>query len=115
MSRRDFPGKKYHISLGVDHVTGPFIQVWSDFTKQDMPTVAIDGLGVRISGDDHSQRLLETHPAVTTFLDETGKRFETARGRGNHRPNLDAETIYRLVALVGEEEPTQREVYRILD
>ena len=115
---------------GVDHVTGPFCQVWlAPIDHQEEALIVVDNQGVRPSpGDPRGlaasltslkdiAELLEPDAAERVFrwLRETTRRFEVSRKVGNPYPNIDHHTVTRLFRLFGFPESIGREVWKAFD
>ena len=111
MSRREVENEKWMIAIGADSVTGSFIQVWNQpHDEQDQPIIVIDNMGVSPRED-----LSSTPGTFQAIVTETAQRFELARSKGNHYPNLDADTMCRMAKALGFDSSVDRIIYEALD
>jgi len=107
MSREEFENSDYMVAVGVDRATSAFVQVWKQpHMERDEPLLVVDSMGVRTS-----KGISKTPAGLRDIVEETRRRFTASR---ISHPNVDAETIVRIVESVGFSD-LDRDVYRILD
>lgn len=105
---------RFAVAFGVDHVTGPFCQVWlAPIDSQEAALIIVDNQGVRSEGWE--RECPASHQAVERWLRETRSRSDAARRIGNPYPNIDHQTVTRLFLLLGFPEEIGREVWEAFD
>jgi hypothetical protein len=108
MSRHVFKNTNFELVVGVDHVTGPFIQVWPLLSiDSDQPAIWIDNQGVHVYDDVVECRTLNI--SMT-------ERFQNERNRGNKFPNMAEEDVIaygKALGFTGRE--FERKVFEIFD
>lgn len=94
MSRVVKNNEEYSFVFGLDHITGPFFQIWKQpADEQDCAMIVADNMGTYGEGltqEDTSTLSTET---LKTLYYGLRDRYAKAQRLGNHHPNLDAQTI----------------------
>jgi hypothetical protein len=114
MSRTEIENDNWMIAIGVDHATGPFMQVWKQpHGEQDGCFLRMDWNGVSLDKD------IEGFEVPKPALREIGKlamRFDAAFQQGNRQPNIHPEDILGLAKHFGfNTEEITRQVFAALD
>jgi hypothetical protein len=108
MSRHVFENTKFSLVIGVDHVTGPFLQVWAGPSEEkDQPAIWIDNQGVQVYEDVTECRALNAQMV---------EKFQDERNHGNKFPNMAEEHVIaygKKLGFTGSE--FERKVYEIFD
>ena len=122
---RTSPNGRFAVAFGVDHVTGPYCQVWlAPMDEQEGALIVVDNQGVR-PPPEHEEPV---HAALAEMLDpeagvgvlrwlrQTRRRFEVSAKVGNPYPNIDHHTVTRLFVLFGfPKSVIGREVWEAFD
>jgi hypothetical protein len=117
MSREDFKRGKWRIAIGVDHMTGAFVQLWLT-EEQDGADVIVDSRGVII---DDPNTLLDPRLPVrfVNNLRTLHKRFEAwkASHPKGPMPNLGRDDVVNFVKCFDPDwgEELTKDIYRIMD
>jgi hypothetical protein len=108
MSRHEFNNQQYTVVVGVDHVTGAFVQVLEHPGNQDGPNLVIDNLGVR------TWNLPE---CLTRKVEAIKEQFAAAKRIGNRHPNIYPQLVVEIVACLDRQWARQLapRIYAILD
>ena len=111
MSRAEIQGEQFTMAFGIDHATGPFVQVWvSPADEQDCAIVVIDT----------TVRIEPTLMAEYEKLPRSAQEYvnwlkEALAARPDH--HIAEEHVIELARRIGEFENTNlvRRVYEIFD
>jgi hypothetical protein len=123
----------FAVAFGVDHVSGPFCQVWlapidqvwlAPIDQQEGALIVIDNRGVSVAGSGERGGIAFFRALwrerirgerVNLLLEGVRARFAQAAAAGNPHPNLDHETATKLFRLFGFPESIGAEVFAAFD
>ena len=110
MSRKDIEGKKYDIAVGVDHATGPFVQIYMHpADDQEGAVVVVDNNGVDIRS--YLREEYNGFPArAQAYL--VGLQQQYAQYPGRH---IGEDHVIELAMLLGGFGDIGRDVYEAFD
>lgn len=106
---------RFAVAFGVDHVTGPYCQVWlAPIDEQESALIIVDNRGVQAEG--WKRELGASHQAVERWVRGVAVRHKQAVESGNRYPNIDHATVSSmLVHILGFPPSIIREVFEAFD
>lgn len=108
MSRYTVTGNQYTFVYGLDHFTGPFVQVWKNPEDlEEFPIFKIDSFGVVIDLEDEFNTLPQRAQKYILALKEQLKRL-----KGHH---VGPSHVCELSKLIGDFENFDQEIYKVFD
>lgn len=110
MSRKNITGEKYDLAFGVDHATGPFVQVFlHPQSEQECAVVVVDNNGVDIR--EEVREYYDDFPAgVRKYLADLAVQYTK-----NPLGHIGEEHVIEIARLLGDFPDITSEVYEIFD
>jgi hypothetical protein len=108
MSRAEYSNDHYEFAFGVDHATGPFLQVWDKTLEQLEPVVNVDWFSVRTHN-------LTPNTPLSRRVDTLFKAFEQAKKMGINAPNMAEEHVWHIAEVLGFPPSIRRKIWELWD
>lgn len=110
MSRKNIAGETYDLAFGVDHATGPFVQIFlHPQSEQECAVVVVDNNGVDIR--EEAREFYDEFPVgVRTYLAELAASYSR-----NPLGHIGEEHVIEIAKLLGDFPDITSEVYEIFD
>lgn len=108
MSRYTVIGHQYTFVYGLDHFTGPFVQLWKNPEDyEELPIFKIDSFGVVINLPEEFNKL---HDRAQRYVNVLKKRLTECPGH-----HIGAIHVCELASLIRDFENFNHEVYKAFD
>lgn len=112
MSRKEIVGQQFTLAFGVDHHTGPFLQLWKNPAEdQDGAFIRVDNTGVMV--DDDIDVSKDVNPETERYLNNLKDSFKKYPGR--HIGEDHVITFAQLVGGFGDIVAVARAAYSAFD